>query len=155
MKRLIPGFIVVICACACACALKKVQAYNWFEEERTISNRFFLHLQIKTGDKLSPIVLPYETFFRMEETPKGVVVEIYKSPTGNWEDISWDLSQGELVSIVKSDDVCPLLEKGEYVFKTTNNISGDKETNFVFGPKTPKEKEKQMWNSNKGGWVKT
>ena len=134
MKKTI--FLVVLVVVTLACALR-VQAYRWFDEERVINNRFFLHCQLDSGDKLSPIVLPYNTYFRTEEIPDGCRIEIYKSPTGRWEDISWDLSQGSLVSVVTSDDVCPLLEKGEYIFKTIS--TDEEEVTFVFGPKKPKE----------------
>lgn len=134
MKKIIFLIFVII---VLACTLSKAQAYRWFEEERTIDNRFFLHVNLKSGDdRLFPIVLNYETFFRMEEIPSGAKVEIYKSPK-SWEDISWDLSQGSLVSVVTSDDVCPLLEKGEYIFKTISNSSN--EVTYVFGPKKPKD----------------
>lgn len=136
MKKIIFLIFVII---VLACTLSKAQAYRWFEEERTIDNRFFLHVNLKSGDdRLFPIVLNYETFFRMEEIPDGTKVEIYRSLTGKWEDISWDLSQGELVDIIAVDDVCPLLEAGEYIFKTINISSGEDVT-FVFGPKKPKE----------------
>lgn len=113
------------------------QPYRWFEEEILVTTgKFFSHFEGKEGDRLSPVKLtcPYGTYFRVEGDCK-IKIEIYKAPK-SWREIAPNFSEHPryLITVIDSENKCPLLEEGEYIFKV-RGVPG-KTITFVFGPRS-------------------
>lgn len=114
------------------------QPYRWFEEEILVTtNKFFSHFEKKEGDKLSPVKLLnfHGTYFRVENMG-SCQVEIYKAPK-SWREIAPNFSEHTeyLMMTVDSEDICPLLEEGEYIFKVSGGGGSVEIITFVFGPR--------------------